>query len=241
VRYLLAAGAGIVGAVVGWFVTGAVAGWLAGLAGMSDFEGARGMFAFLAVGPIGGLVAMVVAAWWVLRRGRTQERPGATVGRLTAVLGGIAALVAAGIGLRIATIDTYTNELPPALEFEIRLPAAWRLEPRDAVRVELHTDRNMGDGTLFSPWPRLDGDRQLLVGSVELAFKTSARILVLELPGQPTRLFRLPLSRNPSSTPALGAWQPPSHVHRQGVEQPEAAPPDDRVALRYRVRRAGED
>ena len=240
-RYLLAAGAGIVAAVVGWLVTGAIAGWLAGLAGMSDFEGARGMFAFFAVGPLGGLVAMLATTWWVLRHGRTEERAGATFGRLGGVLVGIAALVAAGIGLRIATIDTYTNELPPQLEFEIRVPPSWGLEPRDAVRVELHTDKNMADGTLFSPWPRSDGDHQVLPGAVDLAFKTSARLLVLELPGQPTRLFRLPLSRNPSSTPALGDWQPPNHVHREGAEQPEAAPKDDPVALRWRVRRAGED
>jgi hypothetical protein len=109
------------------------------------------------------------------------------------------------------------------------------------VKVELHTDKNMADGTLSSPWPRPDGDRQLLVGAVDLAFKTSGRILVLELPGQPTRLFRLPLSRNPSSTAAVGEWQPPSFVHRQGAEQPEPAPKDDPVAVRYRVRRAGED
>jgi hypothetical protein len=241
VRYALAALAGIVAAIVGWLVTGAVAGWIAGLAGMSDFEGARAFFAFLGVGPIGGLVAMLAAIWWVLRRGRTQERAGATFGRLTGVLVGIAAIVAAGIGLRIATIDTYTNELPPQLEFEVRLPAAWTLEPRDAVKAELHTDRNSADGTLFSPWPRPDGDRQVLVGSVDLAFKTSARIFVFELPGQPTRLFRLTLSRNPSSTPALGAWQAPNHVHRPGTEQPEAAPKDDPVALRWRVRRAGDD
>ena len=240
-RYLLAAVAGIGAAVVGWLVTGAIAGWLAGLAGMSDFEGARGMFAFFAVGPIGGLVAMLATIWWVLRRGRTQEGAGATFGRLTGVLVGIAALVAAGIGLRIATIDTYTNELPPQLEFEIRLPASWPLEPRDAVKVELHTDKNMADGTLFSPWPRPDGDHQILPGAVDLAFKTSGRIVVLELPGQPTRLFRLSLWRNPSSTATVGEWQPPSFVHRQGMEQPEAAPKDDPVALRYRVRRAGED
>jgi len=208
---------------------------------MSDFEGARGMFAFLAVGPIGGS-----PRWWAphggcsVAGGRRSDRARRSVGsrRCSWASPGF---VAAGIGLRIATIDTYTNELPPALEFEIRLPAAWTLEPRDAVRVELHTDRNMGDGTLFSPWPRPDGDRQLLVGSVDLAFKTSARILVLELPGQPTRLFRLPLSRNPSSTAGARRVAAAGARPSAGREQPEAAPTDDPVAVRYRVRRAGED
>src|SRR5688572_12195228 len=204
---------------------------------MSDFEGARGMFAFLAVGPIGGLVTMVAAVWLVLRRGRGQ----ASFLGVAAVLAGIVALAGAGIGVRLLTIDTYSNELPPRLEFEIRLPATMPLDDRGAVSVELHTARNVGDGILSSPWPRPDGTHQLLVGSVELAFKTSGRILVVELPGEPTRLFRLPLSRNPASTPALGPWQHAHHVHPAGAERPVAAPVDDPVELRYRVRRAGED
>jgi len=232
VIYLLAAGAGLAAAVVGWLVTGAAAAWIADLFGMSDFEGARGMFAFLGVGPIGGLAAMVTAVWLVVRRGRGQAPVGATVGRVGAVLGGIVVLVAAAIGMRLLTLDTYSNEAPPALEFEIRLPATLALTDRDAVRVELHTDRNVGDGTLFAPWPRVDGAYQLLAGSVPLAFKTSGRLLVLELPGEPTRLFRLPLARNPSSTPGLGEWRRADHVHAAGAGQPVAAPADDPVALR---------
>jgi len=82
--YVLAA---IVAAVVGWFVTGAVALWIAGLCGMSDFEGGRGMFAFLAVGPVGGLIAMIVSAWLVLRFGRAAVPLGRTFVHLALVLG----------------------------------------------------------------------------------------------------------------------------------------------------------
>src|SRR5262245_32884564 len=204
---------------------------------MSDFEGGRGMFAFLGVGPVGGLVPIVAAVWVVLRRGRGQ----ASLTGVATVMVGIFALAGAAIGVRLLTIDTYSNEAPPRLEFEIRLPATMPLADRNAVRVELHTDRNVGDGILFSPWPRADGVHQLLVGSVELAFKTSGRILVVELPDEPTRLFRLPLSRNPASTPALGDWQRADHIHRAGEERPVAAPVDDPVALRFRIRRAGEE
>ena len=90
---------------------------------------------------------------------------------LLAASAGIAALAGAGVGIRLLTIDTYSNELPPQLEFEIRLPATMSLADRDAVSVELHTDRNVGDGTLFDPWPRPDGVYQVLEGSVALAFK----------------------------------------------------------------------
>ena len=72
--YVLAVIAGIVGAAVGWFITGAVTAWVAGLCGMSDFEGARSTFAFLNIAPIGGLLFMIAAAWLVLRRG-TGDMP----------------------------------------------------------------------------------------------------------------------------------------------------------------------
>jgi hypothetical protein len=71
--YVLAIVAGIVGAVVGWFITSVVALWLAGLCGMSDFEGGRAMFAFFAVGPPGGLIAMVASAWLVQRAWRRAD------------------------------------------------------------------------------------------------------------------------------------------------------------------------
>lgn len=234
--YLLATGAGIVGAVIGWLVFGAAAAAIGGVFGMSDFEGAGGTFAFLAIGPLGGSATMLAAVWLVLRRGRGQ----ASLGAVAAVVAGIVALAGAGIGIRLLTIDTYTNEPAPRLEFEIRLPATLSLADREAVRVELHTARNVGEGILFGPWPRVDGDHQLLAGSVELAFKTSERLLVVELPGEPTRLFRLPLSRNPASTPAPGPWQHAKRIHPAGAPQPIAAPADDPVLLRYRVRRAGE-
>ena len=113
--YLGALLAGMVGAVVGWFVTGVVTLWIAGLCGMSDFEGGRGMFAFLGVGPIGGLLGMIGAAWAVLRQ-RFGPLPGGGLWlRLVAVLAGIAILVAGGTWLRLATLDTSTDSLPPRL------------------------------------------------------------------------------------------------------------------------------
>jgi hypothetical protein len=238
--YLWAILAGVAGAVAGWFVTGVVAAWVAGLLGMSDFEGARGMFAFLFIGPIGGLVTMLLAIWAALRvaRGRAPFAP--TLARVGLVLAAIAAIAGAGIGLRLATIDTYGDEAPPTLEFEIRVPAAMTPADRSGVRVELHTDRSVGDGYFADPWLRPDGDREVIAGGIPLAFKTVSRLLVVSLPGQPTRLFRLRLSRDPPSTSVLSDWQSPDFVDAPGASQPTAAPPDDPVALRVRVRRAGE-
>lgn len=238
--YIGALLAGLAAAVAGWVVTGVVAAWIAGLYGMSDFEGARGMFAFLFVGPLGGLVAMVAAVWAVLRIGRGRAAIGATLARVAAVLGAIAAVVVVGVLVRLWSVPTYTNELPPSLEFELRFPTAMTPADHD-VRVEVHTDHNVGPGLVTTPWPAPEHGQQVVAGVVSLDFKTTSRLLVVTIPGQPVRLFRLPLSRDPSSTPALGDWQHAAHLDRGGEAQPEKAPADDPVELRYRVRRAGED
>src|SRR4029450_13736090 len=120
----------------------AITAWIAGLFGMSDFEGGRGMFAFLGVGPIGGLVCMIIAAWLVVRAGHGALRLAPALGRMVAVLVAIALIVAAGIWLRLATIDTYTNTLPPELEFEIRVPASLAGSDPAGLRVGLHRGRN---------------------------------------------------------------------------------------------------
>jgi hypothetical protein len=150
-------------------------------------------------------------------------------------------VVAAGIAVRFYTIDVYTDTLPPNLEFEIRVPAKAAVPDRAQLRVELHTDRNVGDGQVFDDWSPADGGYRVIKGAVPLAFKTSSRLLVVRFPDQPTRLFRLPLSRDPSSTPDLGSWNRADHVDVAGEGAPRKAPADDPVEIRYRVRRAGED
>src|SRR5262249_61949375 len=114
-RYLGAVVAGMVGAAAGWFVTSALAVWIAGLYGMSDFEGERGMFAALFIGPIGGLVCMILAIWGALRIGKGRAPLGATLGRAGLVVAGIAAIVGAGVGLRVLTPGTYLHGAPPPL------------------------------------------------------------------------------------------------------------------------------
>jgi hypothetical protein len=74
-----------------------------------------------------------------------------------------------------------------------------------------------------------------------LAFKTSARLLVVSWSDQPTRLFKLSLSRDPRSTATRGAWQRPEYIDDAGAAQPRPAPADDPLEIRYRVRRAGEE
>jgi len=239
--YFVAVLAGIVGAVVGWCVAALAGAWIAGLFGMSDFEGGRGMFAAFFVGPIGGLLAMVGSVWITFRIGKGAQPITAMVARIAAVLACIALLVAAAIEVRLYTLDTYTSSLPPFLEFEIGLPISMRMPSPSELRVELHTDKNVGEGLLSDHWLLERDGRNVLAGSVPLAFKTSSRFLVLSYPDEPTHLFRLPLSRDPDSSAAMGAWHRPDHIDIAGERAPRAAPADDPFEIRYRVRRAGEE
>lgn len=240
-RYLAAGAAGIVAAIVGWLVTAWATVVIAGLAGVSDFEGARGMLAFLGIGPLGGLAAMVVAVWVVLRSGRRGLGAGATLARVGLVLAGIAGLAGAAVGVRLATLDTYTDELPPQLEVEVRLPPALAVADRSAIRIALHDGRAPLDALLADPWARTEGGQQVVAGTVELARKTSSRLLAVTLPDGSERLFPLRLGRDPGATAAFGDWQRPAHVARAGEEAVRPAAPDDPVALRVRVRRAGDE
>jgi hypothetical protein len=237
--YLGAVLAGIVGAVAGWFLSGILALWIAGLCGMSDFEGGRGMFAFLGVGPIGGLVGMIAAAWAVLRQ-RFGPLPGhGVLLRVGGVVAGIAALFGAGIWLRLAMLDTYTDRLPPQLEIEVRVATAIA-PPRQAVAVELDTDKNVADALLGDAWHD-DGASKVLPATVSLDFKTTSRLLVVSLPGEPKRLFHLQLRRDPGATAAFSDWQPPDFIDQPGASQPQRASGADAVAVRYRVRVAGDE
>jgi len=239
--FLLAVLAAVVGAVLGYVVTATVAVAIAGLFGMSDFEGGRGMFGAFVAGPVGGLAAMVSSAWIALRIGYGPAPLATTLARVGAVIASIALLVTAAILVRLHTLDVYTNTLPPTLEFEIRVPEAMAVPDPSALRVELHTDKNIGEGQLFDDWsPTGDGHRAIR-GSVPLAFKTWSRLLVVPFPDQPTRLFKLPLSRDPSSTATASEWQRATFVDVAGEQQPRSAPADDPVEIRYRVRRADED
>jgi hypothetical protein len=138
------------------------------------------------------------------------------------------------------TVDTYTDELPPRLEFEVRLPARLAVADRSALRVALNTDRNVDEAVFFDPWARTEGEHQLVGGVVALAFKTSSRLLVVSLPDRTDRIFRLQLARDPDSSAALGDWHRPDHIATQGDAEVRPAAKDDPVELRYRVRRAGE-
>ena len=124
------------------------------------------------------------------------------------------------------------NPAKPAVEFEIRLPKAALAAAADS-QVELVTDRNQ---KLAQMQPTLAFDnngRTVLRGSVTLDYRTTDRVVVLNLPGQPQRLFKLRLAANPSHSDQFGPWHLADRV-ASPVGEP-AGEPNDAFAIRYRV------
>jgi hypothetical protein len=66
--FILAILIALVGLVLGW-LTAAFGTLILGSAlGLSDFEGERAMTAFFAIGPLGGLIGLVLSVWLWRRR-----------------------------------------------------------------------------------------------------------------------------------------------------------------------------
>ena len=129
------------------------------------------------------------------------------------------------------------NGPPPQLEFELRLPAGTVLPDQlDGVKVDLDTDKNQMFSTLTGT--TTDDGRKVIQGVVDLYFRTSSRILVLRIEGQPDRLFMLKLKADPPNSPDFGPWQRVDYIDDIPGQQPRKADEGDAYEARYRVKRA---
>jgi hypothetical protein len=127
------------------------------------------------------------------------------------------------------------NAARPAIEFEIRMPKA-ALSAISDTQIELRTDRNQTLATLQDALDLTDG-RSVLRGSVALKYRTTERVVVLNLPGQPQREFKLRLSANPSHSDQFSPWHLADRVNASvGVSNSATIlRPNDDFAIRYRV------
>jgi len=237
VTFLVALVGAIVG-LVGGFVAGAVAGtFIAAATHMSNFEGASGYFAVFFCGPIGALVGLVLGVWIALRL-RGGPKGIFAVAKYSAFTFAAALAGAAAVIYLMLAFDTTLNRnsAPRQALFEIRMPPGTKLAAdRRGITIELDTDRNIADAYIGKD-QHDDGDRPVISGGVDLAFRTSSRIIVLKMKGEPDRLFQLRLSGNPGHSDAFGPWQPIDWVAELDDKQPRKATPAYQYEIRYRVR-----
>jgi hypothetical protein len=175
-------------------------------------------------------VAIILTVYF--RTGYRSARDILRHGLATAAVLGLMAFVA--YDMRHAALAYLgINPTKPAVEFEIRLPTAAATTVADG-QIELHTDRNQTlaqVGKLSS-----DGDgNSVLRGSVPLEFRTTDRVVVLNLPGQAQCEFKLRLAANPSHSDEFGPWHLADRVAAPGKGEETRAEQNDAFAIRYRV------
>jgi len=125
------------------------------------------------------------------------------------------------------------NPSKPAVEFEIRLPKS-ALSAISDTQVELHTDRNQKLAQLSDTLDSSDG-RSVLRGSVTLDYRTTDRVVVLNLPGQAQFEFKLRLAANPTHSDQFGPWHLVDRIASPTAGEVAGTASHDAFAIRYRV------
>src|SRR5450759_334034 len=95
------------------------------------------------------------------------------------------------------------NPTKPAVEFEIRLPMTAVSAVAD-TQIELHTDRNQTLAKVQNLLALDSEGRSVLRGSVPLEYRTTDRVVVVNLPGQAKCEFKLRLAANPTRSGQFG-------------------------------------
>jgi hypothetical protein len=124
------------------------------------------------------------------------------------------------------------NPTRPAVEFEIRLPRA-ALSAVSDTQVELLTDRNQKLAQVENALAATDDGRSVLKGTVTLDYRTTDRVLALNLSGDSQCRFKLRLPASPTRSDRYSPW----HI-ADGVTaaKGDATPAfHDAFAIRYRV------
>jgi len=124
------------------------------------------------------------------------------------------------------------NPAKPAVEFEIRLPRA-ALSAIADTQVELLTDRNQKLAQIEQAFASTQDDRSILRGTVSLDYRTTERVVVLNLSGDSQCRFRLRLPASPTRQAQFGPWHLADGVTRAKGDVTPAR--QDAFAIRYRV------
>lgn len=202
---------GVIGAVLGFFAV-LIALELVGFAISAD-PIMTGMLVLVVFAPAGALAGLVLGTKLMLRA-RGQDGAGELAVNSLKAFGISVVMVAVGGAMTYFYIEeTATpwlnpNAANPELHYEIRLPANSVLpaSPR-GIAVELRTDLNTMPGELASAKFRHDGVQPVIVGQVDLAFRTWRRRLAVKIAGQPDRVYPIGLTDKAPHTSEFGAWE----------------------------------
>jgi hypothetical protein len=195
-------------------------------------DGSLGMLMSGLAGVAAALAVAIMLTVYFRSRYRSA-RDNVRHGLAAAVVFGLLAFVA--YDMRHAALAYLgINPTKPAVEFEIRLPMTAVSAVAD-TQIELHTDRNH---TLAKIQNLLALDREgrsVLRGSVPLEYRTTDRVVVLNLPGQGSCEFKLRLAASPSHSDQFGPWHLADRVASASKGDETRSQQNDAFAIRYRV------
>jgi hypothetical protein len=202
--------------------------------GLFAGDSADGVLGMLMSGLAGVAAALAVAIILTVyfRTGYRSARDIVRHGIATTAVLGLLAFVA--YDMRHAALAYLgINPTGPAVEFEIRLPKTAASTMAD-TQIELLTDKNQTLAEVGALSSDEDG-RSVLKGSVPLEYRTTDRVVVLNLPGLAQCEFKLRLAANPSHSEEFGPWHLADRVATPGKGEETRAEQNDAFAIRYRV------
>jgi hypothetical protein len=208
---------------------------VAGSGGSAADDGADGWLGMAMSGLAGIAAALAIAimATVYLQMGHRSIRDIVRQGLAATLALGLFAFVA--YDMRHATQAFLgLNAAKPAVEFEIRMPRTAVTNAAD-TQVELHTDRNQALALVQDALASGDDGRSVLRGSVRLDYRTTDRIVVLNLPGHSQYQFRLRLAASPTHSDQFGPWHLADRVASPVSGEETRTEPTDAFQIRYRV------
>ena len=233
---------GLVAFGLGWALLGNIAGTLLVTFAWFGTEFDRFLTGLVILGPALGAVCMLAAIWFSLRAsGRCKSR------REMLRAGGGALAIILGLGATAFAANAVHMELYKArynlsythVAFELRLPPGAKV-PADKSEIRMVLSTPVLDSPAIfgarwasEEWLRHDGERAVIMGLAPLRARTTDRRVVLQLPGEPERLFRIELPASPPFGRERTEWQPVAQVKDNGVARPGRA--EDQAEIRYRI------
>jgi hypothetical protein len=192
-------------------------------------EGQSGMFAFFVCVPIGAALGFLTGAvlfLWKqgLRAGALAVNVAVVIAALGAILWGVHAYLSPPSPTVIGRPGT-----APVLHFEIRLPAGMTLDPSRQLEIDILAADRPVRARLSPNQFRQDGDRAVIVGSVELTYRDRRRNLILDWPGVAQRWFNVILPDAPRRSTEFGDWQ------QEQYPDANVSSPEQTFHVRYRV------
>ena len=96
------------------------------------------------------------------------------------------------------------------LALQFRLPADMTT-PAEAKDVQIVLDEGVHRWPAYlneAGWRGHQSNREVILASVSMMYKTNRRVVTLSMPGAPSQSWTLDLSRDPDPTPGYTEWLP---------------------------------